>query len=318
MDRKPIRIALIGCGGHATTCHAAPLAHYATEHPGQIELVATCDLDREKAASVARRFGFAAAYDEMERMFSEVAPDAVVCVMPHDQIVHMGIALLRRGVPCTIEKPLGTSAEQAHSLAEVARQTQTPHMVSMNRRQWPHLVRALDWVRKRSALRFVRAIMLRSGRSEEEFIWATGVHLLDTMVHIAGNIVSHQANVVMGEGLASKWYSLSLKFAGGCRGELQILPTCGRNEETYELFGEGSCACVSMDGRGRSTLRCWADSKVVVDESIEQAPPFLADGSYGEVCAFVRCLLEGTSLSPTVADVLPAMDICFQLAEQSA
>ena len=50
---------------------------------------------------------------------------------------------------CTIEKPLGGSIELARELAEVARQTGTPHMVSVNRRHWPMLVRALQWAKDR-------------------------------------------------------------------------------------------------------------------------------------------------------------------------
>ncbi len=314
MQAKPIRIALIGCGDHSGRAHAAPLAHYAAEHPGQVELVAACDLDRERAESFVEKFGFAAAYTDMETMLTGAAPDGVVCVMRPDKTVPMAIELLRRGLPCTIEKPLGKSAAEAHELAKVAAETQTPHMLSMNRRHMPHLVKALQWLRDRPPLRFGRATMLRHERTEEEFIWGTAIHPLDTMVHIAGRITDYQSHVMAGGELSSKWYSLSLDFASGGRGELHVLPTCGREQESYELFGEDFSVRVSITGFEKSCLQCWAGGKLVVEESIDSGPAFLANGFYGEACAFVRSLRADGAMTPTVADVMPAMEICFELA----
>ena len=323
-DRKPIRIALLGCGWHARDFHAAPLAYYAAEHPGDVELVAACDLDEQKARDAAEKFGFAATYTDMDKMFVEARPDGVICVMAIKHVAEMGIRLLRRGAVCTIEKPLGTSAEQAHALADAAGETQTSHMVSVNRRYWPHIVQAAKWISERSPLRFIRATMLRRERAEPQFIWGTAIHPMDTMVYLAGSIASYDARLIGGEELTTKWYSLSLDFAGGCCGELQILPTCGRCAETYELFGEACCARVSMsattmDGEEMYSLRCWEGGKCVVDECIaDPERPWLGFGCYGEVCAFIESLRDGAPLRPTVADVLPATDICFELAERFA
>jgi len=44
-----IRLALIGCGEHAETGHAIPLARYQSEHAGAIALVAACDIRVERA-----------------------------------------------------------------------------------------------------------------------------------------------------------------------------------------------------------------------------------------------------------------------------
>lgn len=322
-DGKPLRIALLGCGWHAGEYHAAPLAHYLSEHPDEVELVAACDLDPGKAAQVAKRFGFAAAYTNMDEMLCETGPDAVVCVMPIEHIVDMAAKLLQRGIPCTIEKPLGTSAEQAHALAEIARKTKTPHMVSVNRRYWPHLVKALEWIGDRP-VRFIRATMLRHNRTEPQFISGTAIHLLDTMVHIAGEISAHEAHLVSGDEMTAKWFNISLEFSDGIIAQCNILPTCGRCEETYELFGQGYAVRVSMDattmdGEEVFSLHCWEGARLVLHDRIaDPCRPYLGFGSYGEVCALVKSLCDRTPLRPTVEDVLPATDLCFELAERFA
>ena len=82
-----IRIALAGCGEHSRSSHAAPLARYAAQHPGEIELVAACDLNREKALEFCHTFGFQRAYTDLGHMLDSEKPDACVCIMPMDAIV---------------------------------------------------------------------------------------------------------------------------------------------------------------------------------------------------------------------------------------
>ena len=314
-DRGPVRIALVGCGNHSRLNHAAPMAHYAAEHPGEIELVAACDLDGERARAAAEEFGFAAACEDVERMCAQARPDGVVCVMPVPQIVAMGIRMLRVGMPCTIEKPLGASIEDARRLAQAAGETHAPHMVSVNRRFWPLLTRALEWIGDRP-IRFVRAGIYRAGRTEAGFIWGTALHPADAMVHIAGPIAGHEAAVMQGGGLAARWYAVKLAFANGCRGELLVAPTCGRVEETYEMYGEDCCASVCMTREQQCTLRCWQGGELVVSQALSEPTRWPINGAYEEFSAFARALRDGGPLRPTVDDVMPATELCFDLARR--
>ena len=237
-----------------------------------------------------------------------------MCVTPVDRTVEIATEVLSLGLPCVIEKPLGVSAAQARALADAAERTGTPHMVSMNRRHWPYLVRALEWIGDRP-VRLVRAEMARDRRTEDAFIWSTAIHAVDTMVHLGGPIAGHQTHVVAGGELTATWYSISLEFAGDCRGQLQIVPTCGRLQETYELLGEGWSVRVTMRDENAFGLQCRQGRKCVIDESFhEPARPWLGDGSYGEVCAFVGALRGERPFSPTVEEVLPATELCFELA----
>ena len=49
-----IRLALVGCGEHSRTSHATPLARYAALNPGDLELVAACDLNLDRARVLFR------------------------------------------------------------------------------------------------------------------------------------------------------------------------------------------------------------------------------------------------------------------------
>jgi predicted dehydrogenase len=308
-----LRVALIGCGAHSEHAHAGPLAHYVAQHPGDVSLAAACDLDIGRARRFCQQYGFARAYADLEEMLRTERPDAVVSVLPIAQIVEAGSLLLRRGIPCVLEKPPGGSLEEAYALADVARQTGTPHMVSLNRRYSPYLNRALSWAREAGPLRCLRGQMFRQGRREEEFLWGTGVHIVDAMRHIGGDVAAFNVQRLERPAGSAPWFLISLLFADGCAGQIEILPTTGTVEERYTLFGEGFQARATTMGGGGEEVRCWKDGTLEVEEKANpDAPLFLRDGSYEETSAFLRCLLAGEPLRPTLEHVLPSLRICGQ------
>src|SRR5205809_2562058 len=127
-----IHLALLGCGEHSRLSHAAPLARYASKYPNEIKLVAACDLNLDRAREFCSEFGFARAYSDVEGMLATERVDGCISVMPIELIVKFGVMLLERRIPCVIEKPLGTSTGDAELLAQVAAETGSPHMFSVN------------------------------------------------------------------------------------------------------------------------------------------------------------------------------------------
>jgi myo-inositol 2-dehydrogenase / D-chiro-inositol 1-dehydrogenase len=307
-----IRIALAGCGEHSRTSHAAPLARYAALHPEEVELVAACDLNAARANEFCHSFGFLRGYDNLDQMLQAEKPDACVCVMPMEKIVEVGIKLLQRQIPCVIEKPLGTSLTEIERLAQVARETQTPHMVSVNRRFMPYLNQARSWMHDRGPLCYVRASQVRHQRSEADFIWSTAIHVLDALRYIAGEVVKFEVTVPENRG----WYLIELKFKSGTLGHVEILPTAGMVEESYELFAEGSRARVTAGSGTQRSIECWEDGKLVVEaHAKEEEPEDLRNGSYQEVEEFVRALQTGKHPQPSIEDIVPSARIAFGIAE---
>lgn len=311
-----LRLALVGCGEHSRMSHAAPLAAYAITHPDQIELAAACDLNIDKASEFCRSFGFARAYTEFERMLDQEKVDACVSVMPVDHITDVGLNLLQRRIPCVIEKPLGISLAEAEQLAAAALETQTPHMVSVNRRFMPYLNQARSWVNKQGPLEYVRATQVRHARDEEDFIWSTAIHVLDATRHIAGEIINFEAQSWTDRNMSSPWYLISLDFESGAKGTIEVLPTSGMVEESYELFGEGFRARVTAGSGPQRTLECWSQGQLVSHATAsEDEPEYLRNGSYQEVEEFVNAIRNGNRPHPEIKDILPSTRISFAIAE---
>ena len=312
-----LRLGLIGCGEHAEGSHAVPLARYASEHPGEICLAAACDLQVDRAEEFCRRYGFARPYSDFEEMLSKEDLDGCISVMPMERIVEVGIRLLRTGIPSVIEKPLGVSLAQVSDLLEAARETGTPHMVSVNRRFMPFLNRALDWSREIGALRYVRCTMIRHERKESDFIWSTAVHAIDALRYIAGDISEFHVQTQRSEKATARWYSISLRFKNGTLGHVEVLPTAGMVEETYELAGDGFRASVTSPFGQPLSVYCWQGNQLVLEEiaSID-APEDVMNGGHNEVIEFVRALRTGTAPYPSIEDIAPSVQLCFQLADE--
>ena len=313
-----LRIALIGCGEHSRLHHASAMARYVRWREQELELSAACDLDLPRAEAFCREFGFKAAYADWRKLVAEVRPDGVVCVMPQRTVVDMGVALLEAGVVCTIEKPLGESIAQARRLAEVAQRTGTPHMVSVNRRFSPYLNRSLEWVGQHGPVRLLRATMLRSGRGEADFLWATGIHLVDACCHLAGRIVRIEPKTLSVGDRHGQWQTLTAEFDSGIIGQVTIAPTAGAVEESYELLGQDyAIRAVVLGPEGpRATLRYRRGDQLYVERftPAQDEPLCVQEGAYDEFAHFVACLRDRKPPTPTVADILPGMEVCFQLA----
>ena len=317
-----IRLALVGCGEHSRLSHATPLARYAAFNPGELELVAACDLNLDRAREFCSEFGFARAYSDVEALLSKESVDGCVCVMPMERIVDLAVMLLERKIPSVIEKPLGVTPEESERLADVARQTGTPHMVSVNRRFMPYLNQAKSWTSSIGPLQYVRATQVRHARDEPDFIWSTAIHVLDALRHVAGEVAEFHTEVHRQAGPAgpsTAWYVVSLRFESGASGRIEVLPTAGMVEESYDLFGEGFRARVVAGSGVQRSLHGWRSGQVVLEnQSSKDEPEDLRNGAYEEVVEFVRALNTGRRPWPSVEDILPSARICFAIAESVA
>ena len=311
-----IRLGLIGCGEHSEGGHAVPLARYQAEHPGEIELTAACDLNPERAQLFCRQHGFLHPYCDVNEMLARHKLDGCIAVVPVERISALGIKLLTDAIPCVVEKPLGASLADGKALLAAAQATNTLNMVSVNRRFMPFLNRALAWTRAAGPLRYVRCLMSRHARREPEFLWATAVHAIDAMRYIAGQ-VSDARIQMLGKGeAAAEWYSIDLSFASGVSGRLDVLPTAGMLEETYELMGEGFRAVVTCPfGPGRS-VRCFCENRLALAETASgNVPEDVLNGCYDEAAEFIRALSRKEHARPSIEEVFPSVELCWEMAK---
>ncbi|MBN1672077.1 MAG: Gfo/Idh/MocA family oxidoreductase [Kiritimatiellae bacterium] len=131
-DRPEIRAGFIGCGGHSFR------NIYPTFQFTPVDLVATCDLDLDKAKAFAAQFGAAHAYADYREMIEKEQLDAVFVVTNLDKNLRpfyskFAIDCLNAGLHVWMEKPAAVTCAEVEEMQAAARENGKIGMVGLKR-----------------------------------------------------------------------------------------------------------------------------------------------------------------------------------------
>jgi predicted dehydrogenase len=219
-----------------------------------------------------------------------------------------------------IEKPLGRNLSEAREIVAAVEASGVPVMVSLNRRFDPALRMALEWVgRERLRIRLVEGCMLRSHRTEPDFLWGTGVHLIDALCHVAGPLELQGAPQVITHGESVCGRTALLQGESGVSVQLTILPCAGKVEETLRLIGDEFVAEVKTGAAHPWSVQIWRNGKrALSDAAPSDEPEFISSGAYAEMEAFITAVQTKSPLTPTPQQALASSLIASQLQECGA
>jgi predicted dehydrogenase len=136
-DHPRVRAGFIGCGSHAFR-NVYPTFQFAP-----VELVATCDLDADKARAFAKQFGATGgAYGDYREMLRREQLDAVFIVTGYDadgRPLYPAIAAdcVRAGVHVWMEKPPAATSRELTVLRDQARQAGRTVMCGLKKMFFP-------------------------------------------------------------------------------------------------------------------------------------------------------------------------------------
>ncbi|MET1117612.1 Gfo/Idh/MocA family oxidoreductase [Priestia megaterium] len=125
---EKVKIGVIGCGSIAQHRH---LPEYKMNE--QVELVAVCDINTERANSVAQQYGVKA-YTNYEELLASGTVEAVSVCTPNYLHAPISVAALNSGVHVLCEKPMATSEEEAKAMIEAAKTNGKKLMIGHNQR----------------------------------------------------------------------------------------------------------------------------------------------------------------------------------------
>jgi predicted dehydrogenase len=105
-----MRVGIVGCG------------HIANQHLHQlksmqdIELVGVCDLNKERAEFVAKRFNITNVYQHFSMFLRDCSPQVVHVLTPPQFHKKLALEAMESGCHVLIEKPMAMNAEEAHAM----------------------------------------------------------------------------------------------------------------------------------------------------------------------------------------------------------
>ncbi|MDR4937674.1 Gfo/Idh/MocA family protein [Rossellomorea marisflavi] len=196
---KPLKIGVIGCGSIAKHRHIPE--YMANEHA---EIVAVCDIVKDRAQEMADQIG-AKAYTDYKDLLKDESIEAVSVCTPNALHAPISVDALKAGKHVLCEKPMATSTEEAEAMIVAANEAGRKLMIGHNQRFVPSHQKAKELISKGEAGKIYsfRTAFGHGGpegwsvdgkdswffRKEEAFIGAMGdlgVHKTDLMRYILG------------------------------------------------------------------------------------------------------------------------------------
>lgn len=110
---KKVRVAVIGVGFWGRN-HVRVLS----EIP-EVELIAICDIDRQKADTISEKYGLKSYGDSMD-MYKREKIDAVTICVWSSKLAEETIRALKMGKHAFVEKPMASSLKEAQKVLKVA------------------------------------------------------------------------------------------------------------------------------------------------------------------------------------------------------
>ena len=327
-----LRVAMAGAGW-VSAFHLA-----AWKSLGNVELVAICDPERERAESRAREFGIARVFIDAGEMLDATRPDAIDIAAPVE--VHGALCRLAadRGVHILCQKPLAASLREAQSIVtEVGARVRL--MVHENWRFRPHYRQLRHWLDEGTLGEPVSCSMrVRSSgllpdengrfpQLERQGFFATLPRLL------IGELLIHHLDVV-------RWLMGPLKVKAACagrsctavRGEdhavivlqnetryavvdgsLVAAGTASRPLDQFELIGTRGAAYFAQDEVRLAGAR---EESFAIDAEIAYSASYL-----GAISHFVAALTSGAPFETSAEDNLQTLALvedAYSLARPAA
>ena len=245
-----LKIGVVGVGNIGTK-HAECYSNN-----DKVEIVALCDIIKEKADAGAKRFGGKAFYSVKEMLDSGIELDA--CSMCTKGEENGGdhytptMELLAGGVPVLGEKPISNSVSEGQEMVALAKEKQIPYAIDLNHRFTPAALRAKEWVESgRLGKLYTINMRMWINNAVETSPWfhlrALHPHSFDVIRYFCGDVKSVAAFLCKGEGRIT-WSNAQvlLHFENGVVGNLI---------GSYDAGGSyGLECCDVMGSKGRFVL----------------------------------------------------------------
>lgn len=136
MERK-VKIGIIGCGGIANGKHMPSLSKLK-----DVEMVAFCDLEEEKAIKAKEQYGVpeAKVYTDYKELLKDEEIEVVHVCTPNRSHAPISIDSLYAGKHVMCEKPMAKTAEDARKMVEAAKETGKKLTIGYQHRHKPEAI----------------------------------------------------------------------------------------------------------------------------------------------------------------------------------
>jgi predicted dehydrogenase len=321
-DRTSFRMGIIGAGIFAEANHYPSLSHHALH--GVVARVAICDLDRERAETMAGRYGWGAVYTDASEMLTSESLDGVIVCAGGPAHPDLACAVLEAGLPVFLEKPAAIDLAGTQRIAGCAARAGLPVQVGHQKRHGLAHRRVRDLVA--DAASFGRIVHIDSKQlgfpvfpTFYTCMLEWQCHNLDFVMAVGGDVTEVEAKSFLVDERHGALNAL-LRFESGAVATL----TWG----TYGGPGPFSERVEIVGDRNRGVAIANAREVTVFEESvgevwtsdwnpISQNQSHVFNGYVPQLLHFVEHVRSGQEPEPSIHDEVRTMQVLTDIAARA-
>ena len=278
-----VRLAMIGCGGNSSG-HARVM----NENP-DVKIVATCDVNTEISNSYIDRNlsdlePRPQAFDNLDLMLVETAPDAVLISTPHTLHFEQGMKALEAGCHVLMEKPMVTDADDAYTLAAKVEETGKVLVIGYNTSSTANFYYLREQIRNQSLgkLELIIGYLSQNWKRATAGAWRqnpalsgggqaydSGAHLLNSLCWSVENNVAEVFAFIDNHGTQVDINSsINVHFENGVFASIVVSGNCPSDSSHMTYIFDGGR--IDIDGWGGGWIKVFEGSKQIENPPITE------------------------------------------------
>jgi len=278
-----VRLAMIGCGGNSSG-HARVM----NQNP-DVQIVATCDVNTEISNSYIDRNlsdlePRPQAFDNLDLMLAEIAPNAVLISTPHTLHFEQGMKALEAGCHVLMEKPMVTDADDAYTLAAKVEETGKVLVIGYNTPCTANFYYLREQIRNQSLgkLELIIGYLSQNWKRGTAGAWRqnpalsgggqaydSGAHLLNSLCWSVENNVAEVFAFIDNHGTQVDINSsINVHFESGVFASIVVSGNCPSDSSHMTYIFDGGR--IDIDGWGGGWIKVFEGSKQIENPLITE------------------------------------------------
>ncbi len=315
------RLAVIGAGIFA---EANIYPSLSTHFFDDVERVAICDLQEERANRLANKYGWPRTYTDFRDMLNQEKPDGVIVVLGAEGHLKVTPQVLDMGYPVFLEKPSAKDVEGTRKIVEAAEQSNCQVMVGHQKRHGLAYERAREYVQDIETFGNIIQIEAKMHGFPVFPTFYTCMlewqcHNLDLVQSFGGAITEIEAKSFMTSEKTGA-LTIMLRFESGALGVL--------GWGTYGGPGQFAERIEILSDKGKGVIIKNAREVTFYDEEvghiwtndwnpISPNQSHVFNGYVGELRHFIDCVKDGCQPVPSIQDELRTMEHLAEIARKA-
>lgn len=313
-----MKVGMIGAGGRASGAHYPSLYEMS-----DAEIVAICDLDKDRLNKAADKYGVKHQFTDYKTMLNTIDLDAVYIIMHPKFLDPLVTYCLKNGKNVFTEKPPGMDLEETKKWARIAKEKECITGVTFQRRFHPCVTEAKRILEEKEKIKYCLAAFHKPGEWEGYggiyggwSLTEDVVHVIDLLRWIGGDV--KKVHSLTGQLYSNveghlNFYTALLEYESGGVGILNSNRTSGGRSIYFEMYSKGASAFGNIPGIvGEDNLKIINNGKTKIirnEEIVGDKSPTHFDGSFQVNRHFIDCLKENKQPVTNFSDAVKTMEI---------